>query len=166
MNVEEIRRRLKVYIPDTEGGTKEAIVETISRLPEDVREWALTKIFWFCPAECNGMGAPIKCDEQALEHFHDSLQGKSWWVIRMVYIAPHFFAAARDKQTWVMAHEVAHHWLKQEQRLPEGDDPLGAYDNEADNQARAWGFREPHKDSTQPSPPAAPRLAASRRWER
>ena len=141
MNAAEIRRRLKDYIPDTEYEVKKTIVETISRLPGDVIDWALPRIFWFCPAECNGMAAPIKCGKQAIEDFRDdSLQGESWWVIRMIYIAPQTFATSRDKQMWVMAHELAHHWLGH-------DDPSEASEDEADKQARAWGFRDPDKDS-------------------
>jgi hypothetical protein len=151
MEIEEIRRRRMAFLPDTVDEAREAdeaINETLSRLPEDVREWALTKIVWFCPAEGNGVAAYFRFKEGTMEHVRDdSSQGESWWVFHIVSIAPHLFAAAREKQTWVMAHELAHHRLKHCQKNGEGGISMDAADAEADEQAREWGFRDPDKDN-------------------
>ena len=58
---EEITSRL-VWLGTSSSYPEAAVGNTLSKLPEDVREWALEKLVWFCPPNCDGQAASIWLD--------------------------------------------------------------------------------------------------------
>ena len=128
---------------DTPSG---AIAKTLERLPADVRDWALENLVWFNPPPCNGMASSLCFNEITINRHYDeflSRHGGTFWLVRVIYIAPGLIEAPESKQQFVIAHEIAHHWLNHAtaQRTEEGPEA----EAHADRLVREWGFTEPRE---------------------
>ncbi len=69
----------------------------------------------------------------------ENRDGEPWWVFRIIYIAPDVFEQPRAEQQRVIAHEIAHHWLRHVGPAPAS----GEYEkreDEVDRLVRKWGF--------------------------
>lgn len=117
---------------------KPEVGNALSKLPDNVREWALDKLIWFCPPkDINGEAAiiwpgPVPMERYAEEHSGGG--GGFWLNMRVVYIAPHVFEK-EDKFRHIIAHEIAHHWL---QHSPGNSEEGAAMELEADSLAHEW----------------------------
>lgn len=113
-----------------EHDLRSLVVEAVSRLPADVREWLLedtTHVF------LGGSGQDGEYIEIAV---HPSEFVDGFAKLRVIYLSERLAAYPRDEVLWTVAHEVAHSRL---------DHAGGGYDVEvdADDLVRAWGFAEP-----------------------
>ena len=134
---EEITSRL-VWLGCSSREQQKQVGYTLSKLPYNVREWALEKLVWFCPPkDINGEAAIIGPGPVPMERYAEGRSGGGggfWLNMRVVYIAPHVFEK-EDKLRHVIAHEIAHHWLR---HSPGSSDEVDAMDAEADALAYKW----------------------------
>lgn len=111
---------------------------TLSKLPYKVREWALDKLVWFCPPkDIDGEAAIIGPGPVPTERYAEEGSGGGggfWLNMRVVYIAPHVFEN-EDKFRHIIAHEIAHHWLR---HPPGSAEEVEAMELEADALAHEW----------------------------
>lgn len=118
---------------------------TLSKLPDNVREWALDKLVWFCPPKnINGEAAIIGPCPVPMERYAEERSGGGggfWLNMRVVYIAPHVFEK-EDKFRHIIAHEIAHHWLR---HSPGSAEEVAAMELEADALAHEWLKPQPRK---------------------
>jgi hypothetical protein len=124
-----------------DGSFTEAIVgNTLSKLPEDIREWAVEKLVWFCPPkDVNGQAASLWLDQVKIKRFAEARPcegGVSALNMRVVYVAPHVFVErTEDECRHIITHEIAHHWLGHSPGSPEDS---VAKEEEADECAHRW----------------------------
>ena len=139
MDAEEYDLR---FIGEDSETPEEVILETLDRLPGDVRSWAAEAVAWFCPPDCNGQAVNFELNEVSINrYFDESLSaecGGRWWLLRIVYIAPKVFEQPLAEQRRVIAHEIAHHWLKHIGGAPKEEYEKREYDVE--ELVREWGF--------------------------
>lgn len=118
---------------------------TLSKLPHNVREWALDKLVWFCPSkDINGEAAIIRPGPVTMKRYAEGRSGGGggfWLNMRVVYIAPHIFEK-EDKFRHIIAHEIAHHWLG---HSPESAEEVAAMEVEAEELAHKWLKTQPRK---------------------
>jgi hypothetical protein len=134
---EEITSRL-VWLGKDSSSPEPEVGNTLSKLPDDVREWALEKLVWFCPPNCDGQAASIWLDPVTMKRYAEERPGGgggSWLNMRVVYVAPHVFEQTGDKFRHIIAHEIAHHWLR---HSPGGAEDCDANDDEANALAHQW----------------------------
>ena len=124
---------------------------TLRKLPYDVREWAIEKLVWFCPPKeiegqiIDGEAAVIGPDPVPMERYAEERSGGSgglWLNLRVVYFAPHVFEKEVKFFRHIIAHEIAHHWLR---HSPGSADAVAAMDVEADAFAHKWLNTQPRK---------------------
>jgi hypothetical protein len=123
-----------------DGSFIEAMVgNTLSKLPDDIREWAVEKLVWFCPPkDVNGQAASLWLDPVIIKRFaeeHPCEDGGSSLNMRVVYVAPHVFDRTEDECRHIITHEIAHHWLGHSPGTLEDSD---AKEKEADECAHKW----------------------------
>lgn len=113
---EEVRYNLTWYGEDAE--MERVIVETLLRLPEDVRRFASEEcLFVSVGGGAHGTANPL--------HFPEA---RDLWLIALSEVGP------SDSLHSVVAHEIAHAWLGHRGQGAE-EDEAAAY-----KQAQAWGF--------------------------
>ena len=142
---EKITRRLVWLGKDSSSRKAEARVgNTLSKLPDNVREWALEKLVWFCPPkDINGQAASIGPDPVPTERYAEERPdggGGFWLNMRVVYVAPHVFEQTGDGFRHIIAHEIAHHWLG---HSPGEAKDCDAKEYEANALAHRWLNTEP-----------------------
>lgn len=126
MDMEEVAYRLKMIGEDSDFPV-EVVVSVIGCLPNEVASWALDNLWFLCPSDCNGAAYTINAD---------ALQGVD--TFRIVYIAARVFEESEAEQRRVIAHEIAHHWLRH--KHPVGGDEYERREREVEPQIAAWGF--------------------------
>jgi hypothetical protein len=122
------------------GSDTEAFVgHTLSKLPEEIREWAIAKLVWFCPpSDIDGCAASLRLDEVKIKRFTEETHcegGASALNMRVVYVAPHVFDRTDEKWRHIITHEIAHHWLG---HSPGSFEDSVAKEKEADEIAHRW----------------------------
>ncbi len=113
-----------------EHDLRSLVVEAVSRLPADVREWLLedtNHVF------LGGYGQDAEYIELAL---HPSEFVDGFARLRFIYLSERLATEHRDTVLWTVAHEIAHSRLN---HAAGGSDA----EAEADDLVRAWGFAEP-----------------------
>ena len=147
MDIEKLNDRIPDYCDNIEVHT--AVLKTVSRLPEDVQEYACGRCVFLALADY-GMVLPglityphssesVEMIEQApkgasrleLADYVETYERKAKWII----LLPRCLAA--DEAQSIIAHEIAHAFL--------GHDRLSICDfidveTEACNLVRSWGF--------------------------
>lgn len=100
MNIDEIRRQLKVIDEPESGGMVECIATAISRLPEEVQLWAVENLHFLRPNPVDGASYCI--------HLPASTSGGGS-VLRLVYISA--YTSGIDAIIHAVVREVAGHRL-------------------------------------------------------
>ena len=123
-----------------DGSDTEAIVgHTLSKLPEEIREWAIAKLVWFCtPSDIDGCAARLRLDEVKIKRFTEESHcegGASALNMRVVYLAPHVYDRPDDQWRHIITHEIAHHWLG---HSPGSSEDSVAKEKEADEITHRW----------------------------
>ncbi len=116
--------------------TELAIVRALARLPEDVREFALTRCrFSSVGRDASGWTMPGRLGVDAY-----SRSSRNVWLIMLEERPP----KSRPVEETV-GHEVAHAWLRHDlsQAGPIPEDIEDDWEVRAAAQARAWGFDGP-----------------------
>lgn len=117
----------------------EVVAETIAKLPADVRQWAPNALHWFCPPSCNGQALTMLLNKVTINQVVEERDGEPYWVFRIIYIAPDVFEQPRAEQQRVIAHEIAHHWLRHEGAAIAGGE-FEKREDDAEKLVREWGF--------------------------
>ena len=113
-----------------EHDLRSLVVEAVSRLPADVREWLLEDT---AHVFLGGSGQSAEYIELAV---HPSEFEGGFARVRLIYLSERLATEPRDQVLWTVAHEIAHSRLAH---------AAGGHDAEceADDLVRAWGFAEP-----------------------
>lgn len=106
-----------------------AVVETIQKLPDKVREWVCSN----CSFVIAGGIAFGPLDNK------DWLKERRPWNI--------FIAVTAEKESlpFTIAHEIAHAWLGHKTFINTISPEPPSREKEADEQAKKWGFKEPKR---------------------
>jgi hypothetical protein len=107
--------------------TEYAIIRALSRLPDDVREFALWRCRFISTDGLRGTFLPGSIGVDALTR-----RSRGVWLIIL-----HLDGLTPESAESVVAHELAHLWLGHEPFEPGDSDA----ELEAAAQTRAWGFR-------------------------
>lgn len=131
MEAEEIFDRVKVIGEDS-GFPRENVTEALGKIPEDVCDWVLDNVWFLWPDNVNG----------AAYYLRLNIPNDGWCELKIAYIAPHIFDAPTSEQTRVIAHEVAHHWLRHTGPA-NGSREYDRRENEVEELLMSWGITVP-----------------------
>jgi hypothetical protein len=136
---DDIKCRLNVIGYDFSSDT-DTIARVLAKLPADIRDWVLDKIYFYCPPLCNSHAPTFMLDEISINDLHETVNGLQKYCIRIVYLEFTVFEKPEKEQHRIIAREIAHHWLKH-------SDPLFSEETlqrkaEADNLVHEWGFSD------------------------
>ena len=122
------------WIGEDSDSPTPVVRQTLSRLPEEVRQWAIDALIWFCPPSCNGQA--VTC---TLDTYMGGPEPRFPVVLRLVYIAPHVFDESEAEQQRAIAHEIAHQWLNHIGPATAGEH-YQAREAEVEAELAKWGF--------------------------
>lgn len=129
MDIFEIHDRLKVVGEDSETPV-DILAAIIAKLPDDVADWTLRNVWFQCPPDSNGVAFTVMVPPPVDEDFT---------ILRVVYIAPRVWNEADGEQNRIIAHEIAHHWLRHDGPAAGGAD-YDRRESEVEAMLREWGI--------------------------
>ena len=100
-------------------------------MTDTIRLWVISSIFSLAVAD---MWSDIYLDNGIVEESN----GERQWIIRIVYIPPDVFDQHETEQYRVIAHEIAHHWLRHRGAVP--TEEFKEREREVETLIRQWGF--------------------------
>jgi hypothetical protein len=108
--------------------------EVITRLPEDVQDFAMDEVYWVAISKHNlafffPLLAPV------LAHLEE---GTNWLALPLIVLSPSLEDMPLEQIRFTFAHEIAHAWLKHAETTESS-----RREGEADDLAREWGFPRP-----------------------
>jgi len=132
------------FYPD-ESDPHTPVFEVLKRMPSDAREWAINNVMFFTPCGvrgCSPIVPNLLARSAGVRFVPDKMNDdQPAFCLRMVYLAPQMLKERFELQVAVVAHELAHHWLRHPARTQVSgvcDEPT--VESEADDQACAWRF--------------------------
>lgn len=148
MDNEQIEKQIEEDLrylggPDS-GIPMEILASTIRRLPREVREWTIENLIWFCPGACNGQALTTRFHLDQINAFVETrkIAGHEFreFVLRIIYIAPEVFEQQpENEQKRIIAHEIAHHWLRHDGPAV-GEDQFNQRERQVEALVHEWGF--------------------------
>lgn len=132
MDPDEVMDRVK-FVGDASDTPHDEVVDALTQLPKEVCEWALDNIWFLCPDNVNGVAYTMQFSAICSGNDDDSS------IFRIAYIAHHVFECHADERRRVIAHEVAHHWLRHDGNAI-GNEQFEIREQQVESLLKDWGI--------------------------